>query len=66
MTTRPVGPLEECRSTVAKHDYPVFLPEVGLAPLPLLLLDRAGFQTFLQAFVDVLKVFQVLHLLESI
>ena len=66
MTTRLMGPLEKCRDTVARQDYPVLMPEVGLVPLPLLLVEQDGFQTLLQAFVDVPKIFQLLHLLESI
>ena len=66
MTTRLMGSLEECRDTVPRHDYPVLMPEVGLVTLPLVLVDQGGFQTLLQAFVDVPKLFQVLHLLESI
>ena len=61
-----MGPLEECQDTVARHDYPVIMPEVGLVTLPLFLVDQHGFQTLLQAFVDVPKLFQVLHLSESI
>ena len=45
MTTGLMGPLQECRDTVPRHDYPVLMPEVGLVPLPLLLLDQGGFQT---------------------
>ena len=66
MTTGLMGPLQECRDTGARHDYPVLMPEVGLVPLPLFLVDQDGFQTLLQAFVDVSKLFQVLHLSESI
>ena len=51
---------------VARHDQLVLMPEVGLVPLPLLLVDQGGFQTLLQALVDVPKLFQVLHLLKSI
>ena len=35
-------------------------------PLPLLLVDQDGFQTLLQESVDILKLLQVLDLLESI
>ena len=66
MTTGLIGPLEECRDTVARHDYPVLMPELGLVPLPLLLVDQGVFQTLLHAFVDVPKLLQVLNLLESI
>ena len=65
MTTGLMGPLEECRDTVARHDYLVLMPEVGLVTLPLVLVDQGGFQTLLQAFVGVPKLFQVLRLLES-
>ena len=51
---------------VARHDYPVLMPEVGLVPLPLLLVDQGRFQTLLQAFVDIPKHLQVLDLLDSI
>ena len=60
MTTRLMCPLEECPNTVARHDSPVLMPEVGPVRLPLLLVDQGGFQTLLQAFVDVPKLFQVL------
>ena len=66
MTTRLRGPLEECGDTVARHDYPVLMPEVGLVPLPLFLVDQNGFQSLFQAFVDVLKLLQVLDLFDSI
>ena len=66
MTTTLMGPLEECRDTVARYDYPVVMPEVGLVPLPLFLVDQNGFQTLLWAFVDVPKLPQALELLESI
>ena len=66
MIIRLTGPLEECRDTVAGHDYPVLMPEVGLVPLSLLLVDQDGFPTLLQAFVDIPKLLQVLDLLESI
>ena len=66
MTTRLMRSLEECRDTVAKHDYPVLMPEVGLVPFPLCLVDQDGFQTLLPAFVDVPKLLQVLDLFESI
>ena len=61
-----VRPLEECGDTVARQDYPVLIPEVGLVPLPLFLVDQDGFQTLLQAFVDVFKFLQVLDLFDSI
>ena len=51
---------------VARQDYPVLMPKVGLVPLPLLLVDQGAFQTLLHSFVDFSKLFQVLHLLESI
>ena len=66
MTTGLMGPLEECRDTVARHDYPVLMAEVGFIPLPLPLIDQGGLQMLLQAFVDVPRLFQVPHLLESI
>ena len=66
MTTGLMGPLEKCRDTVARHKYPVLMPEVGLITLPLVLVDQGGFQTLLQALVHVPKLFQVLHLLDSI
>ena len=66
MTTRLMGPLEQCQDTVARHDYLVLMPEVGLVPLPLLLFDEDRFQTFLQAFLDISGLLQVLYLLESI
>ena len=66
MTTRLMGPLEECRDTVARYYYPVLMPEVGLVPFALFLIDQDGFQTLLQAFVDIIKVLQVLDLFESI
>ena len=56
MTTRLMGPLEEGRDTVTRHDYPVLMPEVGPVPLAFFLVDRDGFQPLLQAFVDVLKL----------
>ena len=59
-------PLEQCRDTVARHDYPVLMPEVGLVTLSLVLVDQSGFQILLQALVDDPKLFQVLHLLVSI
>ena len=58
MTTGLMGPLEDCGLTVARHDYPVLMPEVGLVPLPLFMVDQDGFQTLLQAFVDVPKLSQ--------
>ena len=42
------------------------MPEVGLVPFPLLVVDQDGFQTFLRAFVDIANLLQVLDLLESI
>ena len=33
MTTRLMDLLEECWDTVARYDYPVLMPEVGLVPL---------------------------------
>ena len=63
MTTGLMGPLEECRDTVARQDYPVL---IGLVPLLLFLVNQDGFQTLLQAFVDVAKLSQVLQLSESI
>ena len=57
-----MGPPEECRDTVDRHDYPVLMPEVGPVPLPLFVVDQDGFQMLLQAFVDVLKLLQVLSL----
>ena len=58
VTTGLMGLLEECRDTVARHDYPVLMPEIGLVPLPLFLVDQDGFQTLLQAFVDVQSSFK--------
>ena len=66
VTTRLMGPLEECRYMVARHNYLVVMPEVGLVPLSLLPVDQDGFQTLLQAFVYILRLLQVLNLLESI
>ena len=66
MTSGLMRPLEEWRNTVAIHDYRLLMPEVGLVPLPLVLVDQGGFQMLLQAFLDVPKLFQVLHLLASI
>ena len=66
MTTRLIGPLEESRDTVARHNYPVRILEVGFVTLPLFLADQDSFQTLLHAFVDILKLLQVLDLLESI
>ena len=34
------------------------MPEVGLFPFPLFLVDQDWFQTLLQAFVDMLKLLQ--------
>ena len=42
------------------------MPEVGLVPFPLFLVDQDGFQTLLQAFVDIPKLLQLLDLLVSI
>ena len=56
MTTGLMGPLEERRSSVARHDYPVLMPEVGLVPFPLFLVDQDGFQTLIQAFADISKL----------
>ena len=53
-----MGSLEECRDTVARHDYPVLMPEVGLVPLAPFLVDQDGFQTLLQAFVNVPNSFR--------
>ena len=66
MTTGLMGPLDECRDMVARHDYPVLMQEVRLVPLPLLLVDQDRFQTLLQAFVDVPTLLQALDLLECI
>ena len=66
MTTGLMGLLEESRNSVARHDYPVLMPKVGLIPFPLFLVDQDGFQTLLHAFVDIPKLLQVPHLLESI
>ena len=66
MTTGLMGPLEERLDSVARHDYPVLMPEVGLVPFLLVLVDQDGFETLLQAFVDIPKLLQVLHLSESI
>ena len=66
MTTGLMGPLEERQNLFPRHDYPVPMREVGLVPLPLYLVDQDGFQTLLQAFVDIPKLLQVLHLSESI
>ena len=66
ITSGLMGSIEECRDTIARHNYPVLMPEVGLVPLPLLLVDQDGFQTLLPTFVDIPKVLQVLYLLESI
>ena len=56
MTTGVMGPLEERPDSVARHDYPVLMPEVGLVPFPLILVDQYGFQTLFQAFVDMPKL----------
>ena len=37
MTTGLMRPLEERRDSVARHDYPVLMAEVGLVPFPLFL-----------------------------
>ena len=66
MTTRLTGQLEECQNPVARHDHPVLVPEVGLVPLPLFLVDQDGLQTLPQALVDVSKFLQLLDLFESI
>ena len=66
MTTGLMGPPEERRDSVARNDYLVLMPEVGLVPFPLFLVDRDGFQTLLQALVDIPKLLQVLHLSDSI
>ena len=66
MTSRLMGPLEECWDTVARHECPVLMPEVSLVPLSLLLVQKDGLETVLQVFVDIPKLFQVLHLLEPI
>ena len=66
MTTGLMGPLEQPLDCVARHDYPVLMPEVGLVSFPLFLVDQDGFQTLLHAFVDIPKLLQVLHLSESI
>ena len=66
MTTRLMGQLGESCDTVATHDYRVLMPEVGLFRLALFLVDQNGFQTLLQAFVDIPKLLQVNDLLESI
>ena len=66
MTTRPMGPLEEGTDTVARHEYPVLMPEVGLGPLPLFMVDQDGLETLLQAFLDIPKLLQVRDLFESI
>ena len=66
MTTRLMGPLEECRMWSLGTTIRSSCQNVGLVPLPLLLVDQGGFQTLLQAFVDAPKVFQVLRFLESI
>ena len=66
MTTRLMGPIEECQDTIARHDYPVRIPDVGLVRLPLFLVDQDGFRKLLQAFVNVSKLLQVLDLLDSI
>ena len=39
------------------------MPEVGLIPFPLFLVDHDRFQMLLQAFVDFPKLLQVLNLL---
>ena len=51
---------------VARHDYPVLMPEVDLVTRILLLVDQDWFLTLLQVFVDIPKIPQVLDLLESI
>ena len=60
-----MGPLEESRGTIARHNYCVPMPEVGLVTLPLLLVDQDRFLTLLEAFVDIPRLLQVLDLLES-
>ena len=42
-----MGQVQECQDTIARHDYTVLMLEVGLVPLPLLLVDQGGFPTLL-------------------
>ena len=65
-TTGLMGPLEERQDSVATHDYPVLMPELGLVPFPLFLVDQDGFKTLLQAIVDIPELLHVLYLSESI
>ena len=43
MTTGLIGPLEQSQDPVARQESLVFMPEVGLASLPLLLFDQDRF-----------------------
>ena len=66
MTTGLMGPLEECRNTVARHDILVFIAWVGLTKFLLLLVDQDRFQALIEALVDILELVQLLNLSESI
>ena len=52
-----MDPHEESRDLVARHNYPVSMPEVGLVSFPLLLVEQDRFRTLLQ-FVDILTLSQ--------
>ena len=66
MTPRLMGPLEQRWDSVTRYHDAVLVPEIGLVPLPLFLVDGEGFKALLQALVDIPKLLQVLRLLESI
>ena len=66
MTAGLMGPLQQRWNSVGGYHDVVLVPEVGLVPLPLFLVDQEGFKAFLQALVDISKLLQVLRLLESI
>ena len=53
-----MGPLKQRWDSVPRHHDTVLLPEVALVPLPLILVDQEGFKAFLQALVDILKLFR--------
>ena len=60
-TTALMGPFEESQKTLARLDYQVFMPDIGLIAFLLLWADQDRFGTLLQAFVDTSKLPQVLH-----
>ena len=66
MTAGLIVPLTQRSDSVTGYQDAVLVPEVALVPLLLLLVDQEGFKAFLQALVDIPKLLQVLHLLESV